>query len=287
MCVFALYLWVCSPLIAGYFPTTDEIAIEAASSQIGGPIHASDWFTHGFEDYFRPYAEWGSRPSNFFRPLFNGLFWSYYQIFGTHWAYQLVIGYLVHALAVTLSAYVALAVLGVTRTAAAWSIAIATLNPACWALYPDTFTIPPVVQFPAYQTEIVCGALMLGAFLAFVRGRFALFALVATLALFLKETALTIPIAALAMPGAWAGPDRGRSIRHFCWLAMPLAAWLLVKLTVFDYGFSSFVMSSSKPLSWLTQPLRNTLLWPTGLYTDALGQTLSSVAAAHLAGVGG
>jgi hypothetical protein len=274
---FGFYLWICRPLIAAYYPTTDEIAIEAASTPIGGPIHPSSWFTQGFQDYFHPYAEWESRPSNFFRPIFNALFWIYYQVFGAHWAYQLVFGYLVHALAVSLSAYLAIAVFGLTRSAATLSILIAALNPACWSLYPDTFAIPPVAQFPAYQTEIICGTLVLAAFMAFIRGRFALFALATTLALFLKETALTIPIAALALPGVWIAPDRSRSVRNFLWLATPLAAWLLIKLSVFEHGFSSFVMTSSKPLSWLTQPIRNTLLWPTGLYTSALGQTRSAL----------
>jgi hypothetical protein len=274
---FAFYLWICRPLIASYFPTTDDIAIDAASTQIGGQIHPSVWFTQGFEDYFRPYAEWGSRPSNFFRPLFNALFWSYYQIFGTHWAYQLVFGYLVHALAVSLSAYLAIAVFGLTRPVASLSTLIAALNPACWSLYPDTFAIPPVAQFPAYQTEIICGALMLAAFLAFIRCRFVLFAIATTLALFLKETALTIPIAALAMTGVWITPERGRSVRNFLWLAMPLALWFIIRLKVFEYGFSSFVMMSGKPLSWLTQPIRNTLIWPTGLYISALGQTAAAL----------
>ena len=274
---FGFYLWICRPLIAAYYPTTDEIAIEAASTPIGGPIHPSSWFTQGFEDYFHPYAEWESRPSNFFRPLFNAVFWAYYQVFGTHWAYQLVFGYLVHALAVCLSAYLAIAVFGLTKPAASLSILIAALNPACWSLYPDTFAITPVAQFPAYQTEIICGALVLAAFMAFIRRRFALFALVTMLALFMKETALTIPIAALALPGVWTAAERSRSVRNFLWLALPLAAWLLIKLSVFEYGFSSFVMTSTKPLSWLTQPIRNTLLWPTGLYTSALGQTKSAL----------
>ncbi len=274
---FAAYLWLCKPLIADYFPTTDEIAIEAASTPIGGPIHAAAWLTDGFQDYFRPYEEWGSRPSNFFRPLFNALFWIYYQLFGQHWAYQLVFGYLVHALAVAFAAYLAIAVCRVPRGAAVLATLIAALNPAVWALYPDTFAIPPVVQFPAYQTEILCGALVLMAFLAFVRRRFAIFAVAATLALFLKETALTIPIAALAIPGVWLERERSRAIRNFLWLGSPLAAWLLVKLLIFEHGFSSFVMTAAKSWSWLTQPIRNTLLWPTGLYTAPLGQTAAAL----------
>ena len=270
---FALYLWVCRPLIVNFFPTNDDIAVEAASTPIGGAVHPSTWFAEGFQDYFRPYAEWGSRPSNFFRPLFNALFWLYYQIFGTHWAYQLVFGYFVHALAVALSAYLAIAVFELTKPVAALSTLIAALNPACWSLFPDTFAIPPVAQFPAYQTEIICGALVLVAFLGFIRCRFVLFAIATTLALFLKETALTIPIAAMAMPGIWMTPERGRSVRNFLWIASPLVLWLIIKLKVFEYGFSSYVMTSGKPLSWLTQPIRNTLLWPTGLYISALGQS--------------
>jgi hypothetical protein len=154
---------------------------------------------------------------------------------------------------------------------------IAALNPAVWALYPDTFAIPPVLQFPAYQTEILCGALVLTAFLGFVRRRFVLFALAVTLALFLKETALTIPIAALAIPGVWLERERSRAIRNFLWLSSPLAAWLVVKLLIFQHGFSSFVMTSAKSWSWLTQPIRNTLLWPTGLYTAPLGQTAAAL----------
>ena len=274
---FSFQLWLCKPLIASYFPTTDEIAIEAASTPVGGQIHPSAWFTQGFQDYFRPYAEWGSRPSNFFRPLFNALFWTYYQTFGTHWAYQLVFGYLVHALVVSLSAYLALGILGLTKPFAALAILIAALNPACWSLYPDTFAIPPLIQFPAYQTEILCAALIIAAFLAFIRSQFVLFAIAATLALLLKETALTVPIAALALVGVWRRREASASLRNGLWLAMPLIVWVVIKLTIFEHGFSSFVMTSNKPLSWLTQPIRNTLLWPTGLYTAAIGQSLAAL----------
>jgi hypothetical protein len=278
---FALYLWLCAPLIAHYYPTTDDIAIEAASTSLGGPIHPWDWIVHGFGDYFQPYPEWQSRPSNFFRPLFNAVFWGYYQVFGLHWSYQLVAGYLVHALAATLAAYLAVAVLGLSRIAALVAISIAILNPACWAIYPDTFAIPPVLQFPAYQIEILCALVMLLAFLAFVRSRFVLFAVCATLALLLKETALTLPIAALALSGVWLSSEPRRSVRNFLWLAAPLLIWLLIKLTLFQHGFSSFVMSSSKPWAWLTQPIRNALLWPTGLYTSALAQTAGALRHHH------
>src|SRR5262245_50922782 len=109
MVTFALQLWLCYPLIYDYFPNSDDIALEASSTAIGGPIDPALWLTEGFHSLFHPYPEWGSLPTNFWRPMANALFWIHYQIFGTQWGSQLVLGYFLHALIVSMTAYISLA----------------------------------------------------------------------------------------------------------------------------------------------------------------------------------
>jgi hypothetical protein len=279
---FLFYLWLLRPIIHDYFPTADEFALEVASTPIGGHLDPTKWFTQGFHFYFLSYAEWQRASTDFWRPLANFLFWLNYQLFGTHWSNQLVLGYLTHALMVGLTGYVAYCTFNLNRWLTASAMMISAFNPALWSRS-ETYnsfsynTAPELIQYPTYQTEILCALLMMSACLALIKGRYILFFAVTTLALLLKETALTVPVAAMAMIGGWWRTDRGRTAKNFIWLVLPLVLWYLARMAVFDYGKSIYVLSSETAWRWLLKPIRNLLFLPTLLYRGPLQQTKDAI----------
>lgn len=275
---FAAMLVLCRPLIEDYFPIHDDLALEATATPLGGPVRPQTWFTDGYHAFFRSFPEWGWEDANFLRPLAQALYWLHYQLAGTHFASQLVVGYAAHAIAVGLVAWLALGVLELAPGYAAVAVLIAALNPALWTPFLGQYAIAPLLQLPVYQTEIACAVLMLVATLAFASGRYRRFGLIVTVALMLKETAITAPISALLLAGAWRGPDRRTTLRNAGWLLLPLAVWLAIKLFVFRYGFSSYQTTSSRPFELWFEPLRNLLLWPSGLYEGPLAATRAALA---------
>ncbi len=283
---FLFQVWLFWPIIREYFPTADEFALEVASTSIGGHLDPTSWFTQGFHFYFLSYAEWQSSSTDFWRPLANFLFWLNYQLFGTNWANQLVLGYMTHALMVGLTGYVAYCTFNLNRWLTATAMMISALNPAFWS-HSDNFnsfsynTAPELIQYPTYQTEILCALLMMSACLAFIKGRYVLFLVVTTLALLLKETALTVPIAAMAMIGGWWKTDPGRTARNFIWLVLPLVLWSVARMAIFDYGKSIYVLSSATAWGWLLKPIRNLLYLPTLLYRGPLRETKDAILGHH------
>jgi hypothetical protein len=280
---FLVQLWLFRSIIRDYFPTADELALEVASTPIFGHFEPASWFTHGFHFYFQSFAEWQSANTDFWRPLANVLFWLNYEIFGTHWSNQLVVGYLSHALTVGLTGYVSRCAFKLSRQLTITAMIVSALSPAFWSPN-DTYnsfsynTAPELIQYPVYQTEILCALLMICAFLAFIKRRYVLFCVVTTLALLLKETALTAPVAALAIIGGWwQSDDRGRAARNFIWLMLPLVLWSLARVAIFDYGKSIYVLSTSTAWGWLLKPIRNLLYLPTLLYRGPLRETKDAI----------
>jgi hypothetical protein len=279
---FLLLLWLCRSLIAGYFPTADELALEVASTTLGGPVHPASWFTQGFHFYFQIYPEWQVAQTDFWRPLANALFWLHYQLFGTHWGTQLIIGYLTHAMMVGLTGYIALWTFRLNRWLALLAMLIAALNPAFWSANGTYNELsnnspPELVQFPIFQTEILCALLMMGAFLAFSSSRYVLFCIFATVALLLKETALTVPVAAIALVGAWRRPSINQTLRNFALLVLPLVIWYFGRTFLFDYGKSLYVLSAGSHWGMLLKPIRHVFYLPTLLYRGPLAVTKTAI----------
>jgi hypothetical protein len=265
----ALQLWLFRPITADYFPSLDEIAVQAASNASLGAVDPIGWFSRGFHGYFAPFSEWPTSSSDFWRPLVNVYYWASGLVFGQHWADQLMVGYALHALIASLIAYFALVVLRLNRWLALAAVTIAVLNPAFVmqdALH-DPYRIPRALQYPIYQVEVLEAALALLAVLAFIRRRLAWFGLVAGLALLLKETALFLPLCALAMPGIWRVPaDRRASLRHLSCILVPLVIWLSAVLALMlRFHESAYLGSGRALLQSLPQLPRRLMLWPTGL----------------------
>jgi hypothetical protein len=278
-------LWICGPLLADYFPTKDDIALEAISTPIGGPVAPSSWVIEGFHGMFATYPEWGTQNTDFWRPLANVCYWVHYQLFGTHWYSQLIIGYLLQALVVGATTYIALNVLLLPGLYAALAALIAVFSPALWSLYATDQSISSLVQYPVYQMEILCALLMLTGFIAFVREKYLLFALLLTAAVCLKETALAIPAAAFAVSVVWAVGGRRNSLFRIACALSPLIIWAAARVLFFKYGGTgNYEISTASPLSLLTQPLRNTLLWPSAAYVQSLLATKQAINA-HAWGV--
>jgi hypothetical protein len=277
--VFLLQIWLFQPLVADYFPTLDEIAMQAGSTDIGGPVSASGWVTSGLHDYFVPYPEWSAAPVDFWRPLANAWYWLCHQVFGAHWGYQLLLGYLAHALVAGLTCYIAISLLGLSPMLAAAAIAIAIFNPAyIFHSASDPFSIPRATQFPVYQIEVLTALLMVGSMLAFMRQRLLVFCLLATAAALLKETALSLPLAALVVLALWPKGTLHRA-RTAAWLALPAVVWLFGRLLACFVGGATRVIDFPGLKVWIVKSLRNALLWPTGLYQDRVGVTRHALTA--------
>ncbi len=266
-------LLLCWPLIAGYFPTNDELAIELLSTRLGGPVHPYAWVTQGFHHMLACYPEWGDFDTDVWRPLANALFWLHYELAGTNWGSQLVFGYVVHATIVGLIAYLAITVFRLGVASAVTAVAIAALNPGLWSPFPSPRLISNMLQFPIHQVEMVCALLMLLAFLAFIHERYLVFAIFGTLGVCCKETALTAPLSAIAIVAVLGLRDRSKLLQRLVLVSAPLLIWLFCKLVLFQYGFASRAIIAHTRFGWLTQPIRNLLLWPSGLFVTPLKLT--------------
>jgi hypothetical protein len=174
-----------------------------------------------------------------------------------------------------------------SRWLTAMAMTISAFNPAFWSHNDslDSFshnTVPELIQYPVYQTEILCALLMMAACLAFIKRRYVLFCVVTTLALLLKETALTLPIAAMVMIGGWWKTDPVHTARNFIWVVLPLLLWSLARVAIFDYGNSIYVLSSATAWGSLLKPIRNLLYLPTLLYRGPLRETKDALLAHHI-----
>jgi hypothetical protein len=282
-----LQVWLFRPITADYFPSLDEVAVQGASNPALGAVDPLGWWARGFHGYFQPFPEWPSTSSDFWRPLVNVYYWAGGVAFADKWADQLLIGYALHALVASLVGYFALVVLRLNRWLAFAAIAIAVLNPAYVlqdALH-DPYQIPRALQYPIYQIEVLDALLALLAVLAFIAGRFGWFALVATLALLLKETALVLPLCALAMPAVWwVRDDRRASMRHLACLLAPLLIWLggLAALML-RFHQSAYIGSLRTALHAMPQLPRRLVLWPTGLMQASSSDLMQALRAHQFA----
>ena len=279
---FVLQLWLCRALIREYIPTADDVAFQVTSTDIGGKVHPTSWLTQGFHSYFESYTEWQVARTDFWRPLMNAFVWLNYQLFGSAWGDQLIVGYLMHAIMVGLVGFVAYRIFRLSGLLTVAVMLVAAMNPAYWSTNDAYNSItrnspPELLQYPVFQIEMLCGLFMLAAFIAFVKGRYALFCLAATIALLLKETALTVPIAALVLAGAWVSTDRRRTVKNLIWLALPLLIWGAGRTFIFEYGRGIYVLSSTSQWGWLLKPVRNLLYLPSTLYRGPLRATEDAI----------
>ena len=212
----------------------------------------------------------------------NAFVWLNYQLFGSAWGDQLIVGYLMHAIMVGLVGFVAYRIFRLSGLLTVVVMLVAAMNPAYWSTNDAYNSItrnspPELLQYPVFQIEMLCGLFMLTAFIAFVKGRYALFSLAATIALLLKETALTVPIAALVLTGAWPSTDRRRTVKNLIWLALPLLIWGAGRTFIFEYGRGIYVLSSTSQWGWLLKPVRNLLYLPSTLYRGPLHATEDAI----------
>lgn len=267
--VTALELWSFRRILFDYFPALDEIAIQGASTPIGGPIDPLSWLTRGFNGYFLPYPEWQSAVGDSWRPLVNLYYWASYLVFGTVWSSQLIVGYLAHAAVVALVAVLSAGVLRLRIWPTAAAVAIALLNPGLVHLdsLRDPFLIPRAIQFPNYQVEILATLLVILSLFALLRGRFAWFCLWASLAVLLRETAVIFPACALALSVKWHSAEPGRNWKYLAWVGAPLAVWLIGITCMSLHAQYAF---APHPIGLLSQLPRRLMFWPTGLFQASL-----------------
>jgi hypothetical protein len=276
-------------VVTDFFPTLDEVALQADSTPAGGPVDASGWFTRGFQGYFAAFPEWSPAPSDYWRPLVNAYYWVSYQLFDHHWGAQLLVGYAAHALVVGLVAYLVLLLLRLNPWLAAAAIAIAALNPAFvhQDLLRDPLSIPRAIQYPIYQVEVLDALIMILAVIAFLRRRFVWFGLLATMALLLKETAISLPLCALAVPSVWRTADGSELRKRLACMVVPLLLWSagILGASLLPHSDSIYALALHWPRQALGQLPRRILLLPTGLLQASVAQIKGALSAHQLGSV--
>lgn len=265
------------PLITAYFPTNDDTALISASVPLGGDFDPRLWFTRGFSDYFLSIPEWTPHSAEFTRPMSNAWFWLNFQFFGEHWTGQLLVGYLAHALVVAMVGWSCRRLYRQRGVPVFAAMLFVALSPALTSRYKSVYPVPAMMQFPSYHTEIVATLLVLLGMHAFIRRRFALFSLLVSAALLMKETMLGVPVAALLMIGVWRSPQGRTTLINLVWLALPLVLWSVCRSLLQSDGNEVYPLLTDNPLGVIGQVIRNLLLWPGALYTAGIRETLDGL----------
>jgi hypothetical protein len=209
----------------------DDYALVLHSAAAFNPSPLA-WVTRGFDGYFVQVPEIAPAGTNFIRPVVNATVYLDSVIFGTAWSpWFLTLNYVGHGAAVALTYLVA-------RRLAALSVGWAVVAGTVFAGTTSTHGLFTSVAFRGDMLAAVFGASTLLLTDAWVRGRrspgvVAGISLLAGLAMFAKEAAVAVPVAA----GAWwlfsirdTRPERLGRLRGALRADWPLLAALAVPL---------------------------------------------------------
>ena len=282
---FLLQLAAFRPFLQDYFPSDDDLALEVASSNIGAELHPGEWLTQGWHSYLNAYPEWTSPSNDVMRPVGNAIYWLHHECCGTHWASRLIAGYLVHAIVVAIAGYIALVLLDLSMSTAGAVMLIAFLSPAFWSTSYTPYAFGDLIHLSFAQLDMYAALFMLIAFAAFLRRRFAFFAVAATIAAFTNETALTVPIAALALPGLWKDERRATAAFNLGCLLLPVVLYAAARFWLFQPAGPLFPIALDSPLKALMEAVKRAVYWPTTLFGMSIADVNQAWRAHHLLSV--
>lgn len=238
-----LLAWLCSDVVAGFFPYAEEWKIMRPS--LPGLAHPLDWFLGFAKIGADPYPAWSVAAINFWRPVMPAAYWLRGALFGEHWGAYLYFNFACLGMAAG-ALYLCLRTLKPTALAGAQPTPDSSVAlPGAWLAFVLVglfILMPPMVSatsgflpilVPQFAFGRLVAALGLLAALAFVHRRYWLVTLLLAAALLTKEQALPM---AIACPLTYAWMHR-RTLRNnwltLLWLTAPLLVWIGIRLLLF------------------------------------------------------
>ena len=241
LCLY-LFMW---PLYSHYLPFGDDPAILQ-----GAGSNPLTWVTQGFSRYFYAFPEWTVPFTDFLRPGVDAILRLEITCFGSHYAFYFLLFFLAQGMLVTCVVFLCrhFEVRPYTLLLAA----------ACTSLHPafvdaDLWTL-------ANHFDVWCGLFTLLAAASVFFRRFRLAILPLTIAVFTKEAALFTPIAACISCYLL---TRKKGLSAF--LLLPLAAWLIVRKTLFRLNSGGlYAISGGGLRGMFLSTFKGILQWPNG-----------------------
>jgi hypothetical protein len=242
-----------------YFPSRDEIALLVNSAAMFHPSVPS-WFLEGYSRYFIGYPGLSQHATDFIRPVANAAYYLSSLIFGTHWAWYLLMPYAVQAGLVCLSVKLAVEAAGLPVRRALLVGLVVFLSPAFgWEQ----------MYFASFGLDLLGALFVLAALHALWHRRFAAAWLLMLAGVFTKETTLFAPVVTALL--VWL-PPRGNSALGrragltLLWLT-PVLAWAIVRSVAFHGHAGIYVFKGGGLGAQAANILHGFLAWPFGTRT--------------------
>lgn len=235
--------WLCRDAIVAYFPVADEWSILAHS--LPGLANPMQWLTSGFAGYVDSYPG-HPIPTNFLRPFFNLAYWLCGRVFGPFFGGYLFVNYLaIGGCAMLLY----LCLRQDERCSPRLALALALLFPLVPSLACEPGSLTLLQSMMAYDA-VTC-LLSLAAYLAYDKGRIAATAVLLTIALFTKESALPVAIG-LPLAHVWSHRRDLHGARvPLLTLASPIGLWLVLRTLAFGNPLSgTYVLAGPEGTLW-------------------------------------
>jgi hypothetical protein len=239
----AVYCWYLSSY-SSYAPFGDDPSIIAGS--LGSPL---SWFTNGFSQYFVVYPEWSGGTTDFFRPGVNLIVRLEHLLFGNQFWLYFALLYAAQ-LAVCLLVIDTLRMAGVPPATRSMFGVLAAVNPAF---------LGPALETVSYHFDIWCGLLSFLVFYLMIRNRYGLAFVCMCGAVFTKEAALYVPVAACIT--AYLTTRRTALAAS---MLVPLAGWILVRKFVF-VGSLAHVYAVQPSFLGALKIFKGAAIWPVGV----------------------
>jgi hypothetical protein len=242
------------------YPDGDALPLVVTSTSYVAPPRPSEWFSSGFSRYFRPFPEWNARGVTYLRPMYQFCCFANYLLWQDHWERHVYFNYLLLAFGATLAFYLAHEVLGCSVGWALLAAVSVLFNPAA-----SYVVSGPIGVFDMLAAILGCFALLL-----LLKRRWYTATAMLIVAVFTKETALPMTLAAFVtcclIEWRAGGVPFLRSLARASLLLLPIAVWVLSRRLAFGSllgGVPKIGSFQAKDILWNVAlfPLN----WPLGL----------------------
>jgi hypothetical protein len=241
--VMFVLLWILNtPFRQVYVPNDQDISVLADGLLLAPAAHWSDWFTHGYSNFWEPYPEWPLNLTGFMRPAFQFLIYLAHFLFGRVWAsYQLINCFAAAGMA-AVTFLIAQRSLGLHVVASAFAAVLVVIS-------------PPVLESwlfgLAFANEPVATLLVAAAFFAAVARRDFLCLVFLSVAMLTKENTVWAPAAAAIT--IMLRPKSGEPFRHQAYTAaamfLPIVMWLALRFAFFGGIGHTYATAGYTPLA--------------------------------------
>jgi hypothetical protein len=238
-------LWIFNtPFRQVYVPNYEDIPALADGLLLAPGAHWTDWFTHGYLNFWNGYAEWplNEHTTGFTRPAFQFLIYLAHFAFGRNWAsYQLI------------NSFAAAGMAAVAFLIAQRSLGLSVGQSALAAVL--VVVSPPILESwlfgLAWAIEPLATLFVTAAFFAATARRDFLCLVLLFVALLTKETTVWAPAAAAIT--IVLQPKPGETLRHQAIAAavmfLPIVLWLGLRFAFFGGIGGTYATAGYTPLA--------------------------------------